>query len=120
MAADPKRGEVWRAHLDPTRGDEIRKTRSVVILSDDSIGRLQLRIVAPVTKWDDRYGSYPWMVRLDPDAENGMTRVSAADAFQVRSISIMRLKSRVGVLREAVVDSLADAVALCVGFRRQA
>jgi len=31
-----KRGEIWRIELDPTRGDEIQKTRPAVIVSDES------------------------------------------------------------------------------------
>ena len=69
MMAEPHRGEVWRADLDPARGDEIRKIRPVVILSDDSIGRLKLRIIVPITQWDDHFAIYPWMVRLDPDPD---------------------------------------------------
>jgi len=116
--SDPRRGEVWRADLEPTRGDEIRKTRPVVIVSDDGIGRLRLRIVIPITDWDDRFGAYPWMVSLDPHVENGLSKRSAADAFQVRSISLARLRECIGVLPAATLDALADAVALCVGFRQ--
>ena len=41
--SEPKRGEIWRADLEPTRGDEINKTRPVVVLSDDNVGVLELR-----------------------------------------------------------------------------
>jgi len=116
-APDPRRGEIWRADLEPTRGDEIRKTRPVVIVSDDNIGKLRLRIVIPITDWDDRFRDYPWMVGIDPDAANGLTKRSAADAFQVRSISLTRLRELMGVLPGASLDALADAVALCVGYR---
>ncbi len=116
-ASDPRRGEVWRADLELTRGDEIRKRRPVVIVSDDSIGKLRLRIVVPVTDWDDRFRSYPWMIPLDPHPASGLTKPSAADAFQVRSISLLRLRERLGVLSPVTLDTLAAAVALCVGHR---
>lgn len=115
MTSEPKRGDVWTAELDPTRGDEIRKTRPVVIVSDEEMGRLRLRIAAPVTDWDDRYAGYPWMVRVEPDAENGLTKTSAVDAFQVRSLSTTRLIAKRGTLPRPTVDSVADAIALCVG-----
>jgi mRNA interferase MazF len=57
------------------------------------------------------------MVEIDPDAQNGLSKRSAADAFQVRSISLTRLRLRMGVLPAAMLDALADAVALCVGYR---
>jgi mRNA interferase MazF len=36
-------------NLDPTLGAEIRKTRPAVIVSDDAIGTLPLRVIVPVT-----------------------------------------------------------------------
>ena len=36
--SNPKRGEVWLVDLDPTRGQEIKKKRPVVVLSADPIG----------------------------------------------------------------------------------
>lgn len=59
-----RRGEVWLINLDPTVGAEIRKTRPAVVVNDDAVGILPLR----VTEWKDRYAVAPWMVRLEPDA----------------------------------------------------
>jgi mRNA interferase MazF len=50
-----RRGEVWRINLDPTVGAEIRKTRPVIIINDDEIGILPLKVVVPITDWKDRY-----------------------------------------------------------------
>ena len=36
------------------------------------------------------------MVRLDPDRNNGLTKLSAADAFQVRSVAQQRFAKRLG------------------------
>lgn len=113
----PQRGEIWRADLDPARGDEMRKTRPVVIMSVLGVGRLRLRIVVPITEWNEPFGGYSWMVRLDPAPTTGLSKPSAADAFQVRALSTERLTQRVGVLPEATVEAIADAIALCVGYR---
>lgn len=45
---EPTRGEIWRVDLEPTRGDEIRKTRPAVVVSTDTVGKLRLRIIVPV------------------------------------------------------------------------
>ncbi|WP_051086145.1 type II toxin-antitoxin system PemK/MazF family toxin [Sediminispirochaeta bajacaliforniensis] len=58
--ADPQRGELWWINFDPTIGAEISKQRLAVVVSPDSVGKLPLRIVVPVTEWKDRYASYPW------------------------------------------------------------
>ncbi len=49
------RGEIWTLNLNLTVGAEIRKTRPVVVVSDDEIGVLPLKIIVPVTDWKDRY-----------------------------------------------------------------
>src|SRR2546421_8568189 len=114
---EPKRGEVWRVDLEPTRGDEMRKTRPAVVVSADTVGRLRLRIIVPITDWKDRYSTLPWMVPLDPDAASGLPKPSAADAFQLRSVSLDRMIARIGVLPDEAMDAIATAVALCIRFR---
>src|SRR5262245_8490079 len=86
-----RRGEVWLLNLDPTVGAEIQKTRLVVIVHDNGVGILPLRVIVPLTDWKERYTVAPWMVRIAPDRRNGLVKLSAADTFQVRSITQERL-----------------------------
>jgi len=44
-----RRGEVWLINLDPTVGAEIQKTRPAVIVNDDAIGILPLKVIVPIT-----------------------------------------------------------------------
>jgi mRNA interferase MazF len=113
----PKRGDIWLTDLEPARGDEMRKTRPAVVVSEDSIGVLDLCIIVPVTEWKDRYAVAPWMIRIEPAAVNGLTKASSADAFQIRSISVDRLRRQIGTVTEDILDSIAAAVALCVGYQ---
>ena len=62
----PLRGEVWRIRFDPAEGDEIKKVRTAVVIRENAIGRLRLKIVVPITEWKARYASYPWFVYLTP------------------------------------------------------
>ncbi len=112
--ADPMHGEVWRVNFDPSQGSEMRKIRPAVVLSDNSVGRLPLKIVVPVTEWDTAYVRYAWMTRLEASAANGLSKSSSADAFQLRSLSLGRFIVRIGVLTEVEMDSIADAIALCI------
>jgi mRNA interferase MazF len=110
------RGEVWRVSLDPTVGAEIKKTRPAVIVNNDAIGILPLKVIVPLTEWKDRYAVAPWMVRVESDPGNGLKNVSAADAFQVRSVSQERLVQRLGKLSDVVMGRIAAALAtvLCI------
>ncbi len=111
-----RRGEVWLINLDPTVGAEIKKTRPVVIVNDDAIGILPLKVIVPITEWKDRYAGAPWMVRLEPAAENGLDKSSAADAFQVRSVAQERFVRRLGKLSDAAVQEITRALAIVLSI----
>jgi mRNA interferase MazF len=110
-----KQGEIWQICLDPALGAEMRKTRPALIVSADSLGKLPLVVVVPITGWKDHFSEYSWMVRIDPTAQNGLTKVSAADCFQIRSLSIDRLVSRVGSAEPEIIAKAREAIAQVVG-----
>jgi len=60
--------------FDPTLGSEIRKTRPAVVISSDAVGRLPVKLVAPVTDWKAHYAANVWHVRVEPEAENGLSK----------------------------------------------
>jgi mRNA interferase MazF len=91
-----RRSEIWLINLDPTVGAEIRKTRPAIIVNDDALGILPLKVIVPITDWKNRYSAADWMVRLDPDSANKLAKVSAADCFQVRSLSQTRMVRKIG------------------------
>ncbi len=105
------RGEVWFINLDPTIGAEIRKTRPAVIVNDDAVGILPLKVIVPITDWKERYAVAPWMVKLEPDSQNGLSKDSVADTFQVRSISHQRFSHKIGVLSSDKVAEIEVALA---------
>lgn len=95
-----RRSEIWLVNLDPTVGAEISKTRPALIVSDDNVGRLPLRVVAPITDWKDRYAIAPWMIRVDPSAGNGLQKASAIDTFELRSIANERFVRKLGTITD--------------------
>src|SRR5207302_1537141 len=114
-APPPQRGEIWMVQFGPSMGAEIRKIRPAVVLSLDTIGRLPLRIVVPLTDWQDAFAKLPWFVLLPRSPTNGLTKDSGADAFQVKSVSESRFVRHVGQVTSAQLDEIASAVAMCVG-----
>ena len=114
-AARPKRGEVWWINFDPSTGAEINKARPAVVIGVDAIGRLPLKLVVPITDWKPTYTGFPWFVELSPTASNGLTKLSGADAFQVKSVSEQRFIRRGGRITDEQLADIADAIALCVG-----
>ncbi len=111
------RGEIWQVNLDPTVGREIKKSRPAVIISSDSLGKIGLRIIVPITTWKNEFARYPWMIRILPDAENSLRHELAANALQVRSIDRARLVRRIGELSASVMEDIVAAVAICIEYR---
>lgn len=114
-AQTPKRGEIWLVDFDPAIGAEIRKIRPAVVISMDTIGRLPLRMVVPVTDWKPQYASFPWFVELPASTLNGLTKDSGADCFQTKSVSETRFVRLLGEVTVAQLDEIASSIALCVG-----
>lgn len=110
------RGEVWLINLDPAIGSEIKKTRPAVVVNDDAIGILPLKVIVPITEWKDRYSVAPWMVQLEADTESGLSKPSAADAFQVRSVAQERFVRQVGKLSEIAMLEITRALAVVLNI----
>jgi mRNA interferase MazF len=111
-----RRGEIWLINLDPTIGAEIKKTRPAVIVNDDAIGILPLKVIVPITEWKSHYAIAPWMVRLEPDAENSLDKLSVADAFQVRSVAQERFVRRLGKLSDTAMQEITRALAVVLSI----
>jgi len=105
-----KQGEIWQINLDPTVGAEIQKSRPAVIVNDNTLGKLPLKIVVPITDWKQRYEVAPWMVNLFPDEDNNLAKESAADCFQIRSLSVDRFSNQIGVIGRKKLEEIKKAL----------
>jgi len=114
-----RRGDVYAVDLDPARGSEANKRRPGVIVSNDAANATATRLgrgvitVVPVTSNIERV--YPFQVLL-PAAETGLDRDSKAQAEQIRSIAVERLGVRVGVVSNAIMLDIDEALRLHLGL----
>ena len=113
---NPTRGEIWWVDLDPTRGSETCKTRPAVVVSTDAVSNLPVRLVVPLTEWRDKHTDAIWRLPVAPSRLNGLKKRSAADALQIRCVSIERFKERMGCLEADLVAEVTAAVALIVEY----
>ena len=114
-APTPNRGEIWLVDFDPAVGAEIQKVRPAIVISLDTIGRLPLRMVVPITDWKASYAGYPWFVQVPASTANGLLKDSGADCFQTKSISEARFVRQLGTVTTTQLDEIASAIGLCVG-----
>lgn len=106
------RGEVWEM-VGPAGGGE-RIPRKVIILSSDALGTIPLRVVVPLSRWHPKYARAPWIVRVPPVLNSGLEDAHAADALQMRSVSISRLATKLGELPDAITSEISRAAALVI------
>lgn len=102
MTASVHRGEVWLADLD--------KTRPVVVLTRDPLGRLlHSVIVAPVTS---TIRGLSTEVPLGYD--DGIRHPSVANLDSVQLLSRDRFRRRIGRAQPATMMALCDALSVAV------
>ncbi len=110
-----KRGEIYFAVLDPTRGAEVQKTRPVVVVSNNAANRAAAVVtVVPLTSRVERV--YPFEVLLGA-AATGLSKSSKAMAQQVRTLDKARLNARpAGVVQPEDLMRLDAALRLHLGL----
>jgi len=102
VTAVVRRGEVWLADLD--------KTRPVIILTRDPLGRLlHSVIVAPVTS---TIRGLSTEVRLGPN--DGIRHPSVANLDNVQLLSRDRLRRRIGRAQPATMTAVCAALSVAV------
>ena len=110
-----RRGEIRLVDLEPVRGAEADKRRPAVIVSNDGANLAAARLgrgvvtVVPVTSATARV--YPFQVLLLA-ADTGLRNDSKAQAEQVRSIAVARLRERLGRLPAPLMARLDEALRL--------
>ena len=110
MKRAPRRGDVYWVALDPTLGNEIRKTRPAVIVSNDSCNTFGSRVVVlPLTS--NVSSLYPGEARIELKG-----KAARALGDQIRSIDRSRLRGRLGRLRQDELRDVEDAMKITLGL----
>lgn len=110
------RGEIWLVNLDPTVGAEIRKTRPVVVISSDALGKLPVKLVAPLTEWKDYLAKNVWHVKIAPDSVNGLVKTSSVDTLQLRGVDTQRFVRKLGKVSTEVMGNITAAVVAVIEY----
>ncbi len=116
MTTNPKRGEVWLVQLDPTRGQEIQKTRPGVVISSEMFSSIPMRMIIPVATWQPKFQNRPFMILIQRTEENCLDADSAGNVLQVRSVTTQRFVRCIGKVSEMVVQELVIGLIICVDY----
>ncbi len=112
-----KFGEFSLIQLEATK---FSKTRPAVVISADGLTGLGLRLVVPITGWKSAFANIPWLVQITPTPQNGLTKVSAANPLQTRSVSLERFTNKVGVPKETTLEEIVLALGIVIQYPRSA
>jgi mRNA interferase MazF len=109
-----KRGEIWFADLNPTRGSEIAKCRPVLIVSNDANNRAASTVtILPLTSNVAKV--YPFEVLLTA-VESGLPKDSKIQAQQIRTITKERITGNVvGCVPKPTLQLVDAAIRLHLG-----
>ncbi len=101
--------------LEPAAGAQANKVRPVVVVSNDAANRRATEqgrgvvTVVPVTSNVTRVLPFQTLV---PEEATGLRTPSKAQAEQVRSLDVVRFRTRLGRLPASVLTDLDDALRL--------
>jgi mRNA interferase MazF len=101
------RGSIWLANLDPTLGSEIRKTRPVVIVSND-INNVNNNVVTVLPITSNTSHTYAFEVLL-PKGTANLPKDSKAKADQIRTLDKLRLVKLIGTLPDTYIKPIEEA-----------
>lgn len=104
-------GEIWLVSFDPSVGNEIQKTRPCVVINDNKLGRFGIKIVVPITEWKEHLSNYPWIIKVEQNSLNGLSKTSAFECFQIKSFSIARFVKKIGIIETQDVEEIHRTVA---------
>jgi mRNA interferase MazF len=108
--AQPFRGDVFMANLEPVEGSEQGGIRPVVVVSRDALNKFSpVVIICSITSAANKKKTYPSHVRVQAGT-GGLRTDSVVVCEQVRAISKTRLKERLGSFDRLVMTSLDAAL----------
>jgi mRNA interferase MazF len=56
------------------------------------------------------------MVKIEPDSNNGLSKTSSADCFQIRSLSQERLIKKIGYVEDDTLDEIKEGIRKVLGL----
>lgn len=108
-----RRGDIYLVELEPVRGTEANKTRPALIVSNNAANRSAERhgrgvvTVVPLTSNVSRV--FPFQVLISAK-DCGIAVDSKAQAEQVRSIDVERLRHHIGSVPDKTMQSVDQAL----------
>lgn len=108
--------DIYLVDLNPTKGAEINKARPCIIVSNDDVGVLPLKIVVPLIGYKEHHNK-SWLVKIEPTKKTGLSKDSTADPMHMRSVSHDRILKKIGCIDDSIYLKLKNAMKIVLDIQ---
>ena len=106
------RGEVYWANLNPTLGHEQSGLRPVLIVSHNVFNERSGTVIAIALTSQRQNAGFPLTYEL---IKNSLPKKSWVKISQIRTLSIIRIKSRLGKVQPEELDTIIEGLNEIIG-----
>ena len=110
-----RRGEIWLADLNPTRGSEQAGVRPVLIFQNDLVSNFSTTALTIPLTTNLRRASLPTCVRISK-GEGGLANDSVALCHQLRVLDNTRLQRKLGTVTQPTLSLIESVVLFTLGI----
>ena len=110
-----KRGDIYYADLSPVVGSEQGGVRPVLIIQNDIGNKYSPTVIATAITSQINKAKMP--THIDIDAQDyGLSKNSVVLLEQVRTLDKKRLKEKIGMADEAIMEKVNEALSISFGL----
>ena len=110
-----RRGEIWLADLNPTRGSEQAGIRPVLIFQNELVSKFTTTVLAIPLTTNLRRAALPTCVQI-PKGEGGLASDSVVLCHQLRVLDKARLQRKLGTVSQKTLSSIESVVLYTMGI----
>ena len=110
-----KRGDIWLADLNPSRGSEQAGTRPVLIFQNDAISAFTTTVLAIPLTTNLRRAALPSCVQA-AKGEGGLTSDSVILCHQLRVLDKTRILRKIGTVNPHTIAAVERCVLFTLGL----
>ena len=110
-----KRGEIYYADLSPVVGSEQGGVRPVLIVQNDVGNKYSPTVIAASITSQINKAKMPTHIEVDA-SEYGLAKNSVILLEQIRTIDKKRLKEKIGLVDDELMEKVNDALVISFGL----
>lgn len=110
-----KRGEIWFANLNPTRGSEQAGIRPIIIFQANAINKFTTTVLAIPLTTNLQRASLPTCVLISK-GEGNLPNDSVALCHQLRVLDKIRLQQKIGMLNQQTLSVIENRMLITMGI----